>query len=73
MATLTKKTRARKSWSKGKCARVSQSADAVVMREDVFEISASEAAELVVAMKQPRQISPELRALVVERARRFVL
>lgn len=73
MATLTKKTRARKSWCKGKVARVVRDSAAVVMRGDDFEISAAEAAEIVAAMKQPRRISPELRALVMERARRFVL
>ena len=68
MATLTKKTRARKSWSKGASHR-SRRADQRVEYRDAFEISPQEASVLVAAMRQSRELSESLNALVAETGR----
>lgn len=68
MATLAKKTRVRKSWSK----EVFLSSRAARTREEQrgpFEISAKDASVLISAMQQPREISPALKSLVIESAR----
>lgn len=68
MATISKKMRVRKSWSKGTSPRSRSGARRVTYR-DAFEISTQEASVLVAAMQQPRELSAALKSLVIETAR----